>query len=298
MTGIIFALVTALAWAISSIINKFLTTRIDFLSINMLRLCVGAVILISVVFLTGRIDILLNTQLHQILFIAAAGLIAISIGDTIYIASLNFIDVSRAFPIAQCAFPVLTMFVAIFFLQEPFTVINLVGGFLVVIAIYMVAVLGRPHFTASPDIKKADVRGGLLALMAAVAWTAGAVVLRLGIVEVDPFVAAAIRIPVSAAALSILVLVRKKGEALQFKKYGFYNIALAAAAGVLTYGVAAVAYVYAMQLIGAGKAVIITAIAPILILPLSILILKERITRMAVIGVVIGVAGLMLVSLD
>ncbi len=287
-----------MAWASSAVINKFLTTRIDILSINTLRLWVGAVILIVFVLFTGRVEVLLGTPLNQMFLIAIAGLISFSIGDTAYIKSLSFIDVSRGFPIAQCTFPVLTMFVAVFFLKEPFSLINIFGGFLVVGGVYIVVVLGGRIPAASAAMKKADARGVLLAFMAAASWTTGATLLKLGVTDVDPFVAAAIRIPISALGLTLFVLSRQKGTVLQFKRYGFYNIALAAGGGVLSYGVASVALVVAMQLIGAGKTVLITAIAPVLILPLSILILKERPTRITILGVFTGVLGLILISLN
>ena len=84
---------------------------------------------------------------------------------------------------------------------------------------------------------------------------------------------------------------------MQFRKYGRRNVVLAACAGILAYGAAAVGYVTAMQLIGVGRTVLITAIAPILILPFSILILRERLTRYAVAGILTCVAGVYLVVL-
>ncbi|HMA68219.1 MAG TPA: DMT family transporter [Desulfosalsimonadaceae bacterium] len=296
LPGIGYALITAMAWAGSAIINKFLTTRIDILSLNTVRLWVGAVILTAFIVFTGRMDTLLATPLSRMLLIAVAGLISFSIGDTAYIKSLSFIDVSRGFPIAQCTFPVLTMFVAIFFLNEPFTLVNITGGFLVVGGVYLVVVLGNKVPLTSKAVKRADARGVFLALMAAVSWTTGASLLKLGITGIDPFVAAAVRILVSALGLTLFVLCRQKETVLQFKQYGFSNIALAAGAGVLSYGVAAVALISAMQLIGAGKTVLITAIAPILILPLSFFILKERPTPITVLGVFIGVIGLVFIS--
>ena len=136
-----------------------------------------------------------------------------------------------------------------------------------------------------------------LALIAAITWVVGATTLKLGVAEMDPFVAAAIRIPIGAVALTGFVLSRSKGTVLQFKRYGPRNMGLAAAAGVLTYGIAAVGYVTAMQLLGAGKAVLITAVAPIFVLPLSIILLKERPTVYAIAGIFVSVAGVYLVTI-
>lgn len=296
MIGAGLALMTALAWAGSSALLKFLTAQIDTISLNILRLWVGSIILLVFVFLTGRGEAFIHTPLKPLLFLGTSGLIAIAVGDTIYIKSLTFIDVSRAFPIGQCTFPVLTMFVAIFLLEEPFSWYNVFGGFLVLTGIYMIAILGK-RTTTSPASARNDTRGVLLALAAALAWTAGAVALKLGVPETDPFIAAAIRINVSAIALTGFVLCRNRPWDLLFNKYGMSNIMMAAAAGVLTYGIAAVGYVWAMQLIGAGKTVLITAAAPLFILPLSILLLRERPTLHAIIGVAVCASGVVLVSI-
>jgi drug/metabolite transporter (DMT)-like permease len=296
MLGVTIALITALAWAGSSTILKFLTATIDTLSLNTLRLWTGSIILLSFVFLSGRSDLFLHTELAPLLLVMASGVLAIAAGDTIYIKSLSLIDVSRAFPIGQCTFPVMTMLVAILFLGEPFTWFNGVGAALVILGVYFVAVLGKGAKTAASA--GANARGVVLALAAAVAWTLGAAALKLGVTNMDTFVAAAIRIPVSAVALTGLVLSRRReGGTLQFRKYGRLNLALAACAGILAYGVAAVGYVTAMQLIGAGRTVLITAIAPILILPFSILILRESLTHYGVAGILTSVAGVYLVVL-
>jgi DME family drug/metabolite transporter len=296
MIGAGVALMTALAWAGSSALIKFLTAQIDTVSLNTLRLWIGSIILLAFVFLSGRGDAFMHTPLKPLLFLGASGLIAIAVGDTIYIKSLTFIDVSRAFPIGQCTFPVLTMFVAIFLLEEPFSWFNMLGGFLVLMGLYMVAILGKRTAT-SPASARNDTRGVLLALAAALAWTAGAIALKLGVPETDAFIAAAIRISVSAIALTGLVLCRNRPWALPFNKYGLRNIMMAAATAVLTYGIAAVGYVSAMQLIGVGKTVLITAVAPIFLLPLSILLLRERPTLHAVIGVAVCVSGVVLVCM-
>lgn len=144
----------------------------------------------------------------------------------------------------------------------------------------------------------ANAKGTILALVAAVAWTLGAIALKLGVANMDTFVAAAIRIPVSALAVTGLVLTRRRrNKAMQFQKYGRHSVALAACAGILAYGVAAVGYVTAMQMIGVGKTVLITTMAPILILPLSSLFLREKLGQKGVFGVLTCVVGVYLVAL-
>jgi drug/metabolite transporter (DMT)-like permease len=72
-------------------------------------------------------------------------------------------------------------------------------------------------------------------------------------------------------------------------------VTLAASAGILTYGVAAVGYVAAIQMIGAGKTVLLTTTAPLFVLPFSIFILKEKPTYYTIAGIVLCVGGIGLV---
>lgn len=293
MLGVAMAVLTALAWAGSSVIVKFLTAKIDTLSLNTLRLWMGSILLLLWLLLSGRGEVLFHTEWRPLLLVMASGVVAIAVGDTIYIKSLSYIDVSRAFPITQCTSLAMIMLVAALLLGETFTWLNGLGAALVILGVYLVAVPGK---TKSDPPAGANARGVMLALAAAVTWTIGAAALKLGAANMDSFVAAAIRIPISAAAVTALVFSRKWGEeALQFEKYGRRNMALVVCAGILSYGVGAVGYVKAMQLIGAGRTVMIMAIAPILILPFSVLILRERLTGRGISGILTAVAGVYLV---
>jgi drug/metabolite transporter (DMT)-like permease len=65
---------------------------------------------------------------------------------------------------------------------------------------------------------------------------------------------------------------------------------------MLGYGVGGIAYVLAMQRVGAGRTVLITSLTPVLVLALSVLFLKERPRRQSVIGTMVCVAGVMCLS--
>lgn len=294
MLGAGIAILTALAWAGSSIILKSLTAKIDTLSLNTLRLWVGSVILLAFIPLSGRGADFLHTPFLPLVYVIASGIIAMAIGDSIYIESLSVLDASIAFPIAQCSFPVLTVLVAVLLLGETFTWITGAGTVLVVLGIYLIAAAGK-RAKVSRVQETVSGKGVIFALMAAAAWTTAAATLKIGVTGMDAFVAAGIRIPASAIVLSLLALRRRKKGTLQFKEYGHRSIALAAAAGILTYGVAAVGYVTAIQLIGVGRTVLLTTTAPLFVLPFSILILKETPTRYTIAGTFVCVAGICLV---
>ena len=292
MLGVIIALTASLAWAGSSIFVKYLSSRIDSLSINTMRLWVGALVLIVVVVATGRAADILHAPLIPIIFVILSGLLSNTAGDTIYIQSLLYLDVSVAYPISQSAFPVLTLLTAIFFLNESFTWFNILGAVCVIAGILLIVRNNKTKVT-----KKTTTKGVILSLVAAVLWTAGSVTLKIGLNQVDTILAAAIRVTASALVLTGVTLVSNTPNKLRLRTYGTRNLIFVACAGVLTYTIGALGYVTAIHLIGAGKTVLLSASAPVFVLPLSVFFLKERLSPPALTGVFIAVAGICLVAL-
>lgn len=291
MAGIFFSLAAALAWSASSIILKYLSSRVNAVSLSTARVWIGSLILIGFVFASGRAGSFSQAGPVSTILVVASGVVAIAGGDTIYIRSLSFLDVSRAYPIAQCTFPVLVLAAAILFLDEPFAWFNIAGAALVVLGIYAMAAGGQRLAG-----RKLTGRGVALAVIAAVLWAGGSVALKLGAKEMDSFVAAAIRVPAAAVVLTGLAVSQRSPLPPRFAEHGGRNSVLVLCTGILTYGVAAVCYVRAIQLIGAGKTVLLTAASPLFLLPLSVLFLRERPTPRALAGLLISVAGVVLVA--
>jgi len=259
-----------------------------------MRLWVGSTILLIIIFLSGRGDELIHTPFAPLMYVVASGIIAMVIGDSLYIKGLSLLDASIAFPLAQGAFPLLSVLVAVFLLGEPFTWTNGAGAFLVVSGIYPIAVAGNHIPSAQKGFRG---KGVIFVMGAATAWTCSVVTLKIGVEGMDPFVAGGIRIPASAIVITSLALSRRKKGTLQLSKYGLRTFAFAGASGALTYGVAAVGYVIALQLIGAAKTILLTTVAPLFLLTFSIFILKEKPTRKTIAGIFVCVAGIFLVVL-
>jgi len=294
MLGVGIALLTSLAWSISSICVKLVAEKIDSLGINTLRTWVGSALLISLILVTGRYEAFSHIPWGSFVYVVLSGILAMAIGDTIYIKSVALLDVSIAFPLSQCSFILLAVLSAILFLGEQFTWITAAGAVLVIIGIYLMTSSGVRR--GNPfDKKRINPKGLLFILVAIIAWTGATILLKIGVIGVDPFIAASLRISASAIVLIFLFVFQSGKAGVSFKLKGKRNLALIAASGLLTYGVAAVGYISAIQLIGAGKTVLLTAIAPLFALPFSILILKEKPTAYTITGVLISVCGVCLV---
>ncbi len=294
MLGAGIALLTSLAWSISSICVKLVADKIDSLVINTLRTWVGSALLILLIIVTGRYEAFSHIPWGSLVYVVISGVLAMAIGDTIYIKSVALLDISIAFPLSQCAFVLLAVLSAILFLGEQFTWITITGAVLVVLGIYLMT-SSRGQGGNSRDKKRINPKGLLFILIAIVTWTGATILLKIGVTGVDPFVAAGLRISTSAIVLLFLFHSGPKKGKTSFRQIGRKNLILVASAGLLTYGVAAVGYISAIQLIGAGKTVLLTAVAPLFALPFAIFILGEKPRRFAIIGVIVSVVGVWLV---
>jgi len=296
MMGAVCALTAALSWAGNSAILKSLTTRIDTLSLNTLRLCSASLLLLALIPLSGRGTEFVNTPLMSLVYLIISGVVALAIGDTIFIKSLSYLNVSRAFPIAQCSNPVFTMLLAVLLLGESFTWVTGLGAFFVLLGIYLItSTRTTPGVNSTP--RRIRGKGVILAIIAGAAWSIAAVTLKLGALDMDPMVAAAIRMSSAVIVLLPFTLSQRKKGALQLRKYGSRSLALALTSGLIDYGVGMVFFIIAIQLIGAGKTVVLSSSAPLFLLPFSIFILKEKLTRLTLVGIFTGVTGICLVAI-
>ena len=296
MMGVIYALTAALAWAGSSTIIKSITTKIDVLSLSALRLCVASLLLFAVISLSGRITEFINTPLMPLVYVIISGIIGLAVGDTVFIKSLSYLDVSRAFPIAQCAYPVFTMLLAVSLLGESFTWVTGLGTFLVLLGIYLITSTWKASGINSTS-GRINGKGIVLALIAGIVWAVATVTLKLGVMDMDPLVAGAIRISSAAIVLLSFALSQRKRGALQLRKYGSPSLALALTSGFISPGMGMVFFIIAIQLLGAGKTAVLSATSPLFLLPFSVFILKERLTRLTLIGIFTGVTGICLVAI-
>jgi drug/metabolite transporter (DMT)-like permease len=186
----------------------------------------------------------------------------------------------------------LTLAIAILFLNEYFTWVNILGTVFVIAGIFMIVGINK-----RPIPQKHTGRGVALSLAAAALWAVGSITLKIALNEVDTYVAAAIRVTTSALLLTALAFNQNTADRIKFSRYGPRNLILVASAGLLSYGVGAIGYVTAIYVIGAGKTALLSTSAPVFLLPLSVFILKEKPSRLALAGMCVSVIGIWLVAL-
>jgi len=291
LIGEISALGCAFCWALSSTLTKSLSGKIEPLSLNFIR-CLGAAVPLWAIipFYPGVYGLSPITG-KAVLYLSLSALVGMSVGDTIYIRGLRLINVTLAFPIAQSVTPLLTVVAAFLFLEETITR-SFVGGTVLILAgIYLIAIpVGASPLSLDGPQEKRGMGIGLI-LIATVFWTVSIVFLKFGLKETEPIVANGIRLPVATLALLPLVFLQKSfPEGSQQIKVRL--VFLGAITGILAFGLGGILFLKAVQVAGAGKTMVLTSCGPLLGLPISVFLLKEKVTKRTISGTVLVVLGI------
>ncbi|MFW9977177.1 MAG: DMT family transporter [Candidatus Thorarchaeota archaeon] len=230
----------------------------------------------------------------QVLYLSGSVILGAVIGDTFYLISQERIGVSYAFPIAM-SFPILTYFLTVIFLGEPLLLSRLIGVFIAVAGIIILALEQESDANdkwESAEIRRIDWIGISLAILTAVLYATGTTILQIGVEGVDALSANFIRMVVGSIAFVPMVLVaRVKGMPIPTRK----ATKLVAIAGLFGMAIGSIFYVTGVKYAGAAIASVLASTAPLWAVPISVFYLKERLTRLAAFGVLATIIGAILV---
>ena len=213
------------------------------------------------------------------------------IGDTVYLWSQARIGVSYAFPIAM-SFPILTFFMTVGFLGEAFILSRLAGAVIAVIGIILISNEQNKSQQDNETPGKLDLLGILGAILTALLYAVGTTVLQVGIEGVDPIAGNLIRVVVGSFAFLPVVAAAAMGRMRIPSKRATTYVIIAAFFGM---AVGSLLYVAAVAMTGATIISVISSTAPLYAVPVSVFFLKEKLTKVAGVGILATIVGVVLV---
>ncbi len=275
---------------------KALTPYFAPVTSTALRVSVGAVFIFVVLSLSNQLGALSAMPAPAALGLGLSAIIGIGGGDILFTSSLNYLPMAVAFPVSVSAYLLTTFLVAIAFLGEPIGAYLVLGLPLTLAGIYFITSSSKQK-GALPGAPRSRWRGLAFVLGAALCWVVSVSIIKLSIGQSNVLAANAVRLPVAAVLMLGLTSQVDPGS-LRLRRYGRSVWVLMLAAGVLGYGVGALLFLAAVQNTGAARAALLSSVAPLFALPLSILFLKEKVTRTIMAGTLLTVAGIVLVLAD
>jgi drug/metabolite transporter (DMT)-like permease len=256
------------------------------------RTLVGGLAALAITFFTGRAEGYQAVTPDKLFFMLASMGIGGFIGDSFYTSSLGRIGVSRAFPVAN-SYPALTLLLGLAFLHEQVD-IRMVAGLIFVIGGIVFISRTRSHESDGGLVNPLARTGIPFALIASLCWATSMTLVAPGIEGLDSIMVASIRVPALSLLLWGIVATRKTFPKLRALSRREWMIVVVG--GLVGWGLGSVLFVMAVGMLGATRAAILTSTSPLFALPLSVVLLKERVNLRVLAGTALTVVGVVLVS--
>lgn len=325
--GVLAALGGALVWAISSTLVASQTQRLDTLSASALRASAAVGFFVIMLFALGASGDVGRMSALDIVQFSGTGLLTILVGETLFVASIAMIGMTRAFTTVVGVYNLLTFLLAALFLGEAVSWDVAAGSVLVILGVYLVALYGRPPRSprgsnaparsgsadattpAGPAVRSnIDVRlpllgqitpslgvGVTLALVTGLVWAAGAVWLRNIAGDFDAAAVGVVRLP-AAAALMMFAATAPRRSSFRRRSAPRRALLVLFVSGVLTPGIGSLFFIFGLQEIGAGQTVVLFSTSSMIALPLGAVFLREQITVWVAAGTLLAVGGIALIA--
>ncbi|MEE4256458.1 MAG: DMT family transporter [Bacteroidales bacterium] len=291
-TGELAALATAFFWTITAMAFEVGSRNIGSLAVNMIRL-VLAFVFLSVFNLIARgLVFPADASMHAWIWLSVSGLVGFVFGDYFLFKSFAAIS-ARISMLIMTLVPPITAVIGWAILGETMTLLEITGMLLTISGITM-AIFSRGGENGRKIKLSYPLKGILFGLGGAAGQAIGLVLSKYGMGDYHAFAATQIRIIAGMIGFAVIIIVLKKGYLIRnaFKsRPGLIGTGIGSVFGPflgVSFSLLAVKYA------STGVASTIMSIVPILIIPPAILIFKQKVSWLEVIGACISVVGVSL----
>ncbi|HUG37248.1 MAG TPA: DMT family transporter [Candidatus Limnocylindrales bacterium] len=287
--GALGALGSACTWAVTTLLVRSLSPRLNSVSVNAIRSTVGGTVLLAWVAASGGIRGLAEVSLAGFALLVVSIVLAIGIGDTIFFESVRILGLARAMTVSM-TYPLLSALLAAAVLGEPLTLPLLAGSALTLGGLVLIVATRDEALEATGQLWS----GVRAATLASVAWAISVVALKVPLAEMDAITAQAIRLPM--AGLLLWATPWAWDAAARVRSGGRATVGIIVALSLLT-AVSSVMFVAGVKYAGVAMTTVLSSTAPMFAIPLGMIFLGERLTPAAILGTITAVAGIAVMQL-
>ena len=285
------SLLTALLWTITALAFESASLKVGSLPVNIIRMFMGFFFISIFLWIYKGQFIPLDASKHNWIWLSVSGLIGFVFGDLFLFRSFTIIG-SRFAMLIMTLVPPLTALLGWFILKEKLLLFQVIGMVLTFLGITL-AVFNHQNGLKKFTLKLSP-KGVLFAFGGALGQAGGLIAGKYGMGEYDPFAATQIRIIAGCIGFLILLMINGKVNLVisAVKNTVAMKRTMVGAFFGLFLGVS-LAQV-AIQHTETGIASTIMSLVPILIIPPTLIIYKQKITFWEVVGAFVSVIGVTL----
>ncbi len=289
--GEIAALITAICWTLNAIAFESAGKKVGSLSVSYLRIFVGFFFLSITSFFTRGLAFPTDATGRTWFWLLVSGLLGFVLGDMFLFEA--FVEIgSRISLLIMSAAPPLTALVSFIIMGERISILGLIGMLITMIGICIV-ILSR-----NPNEKKVEfnrpIKGIVFASLGALGQALGLIFSKFGMGSYSPLAATQIRLVSAFVAYVIIITMRKKWPEIKAAfddKKAIWEISIGAIFGPF---IGVTMSLIALQYTEAGIVSSISSVSPIIIIPASIMIFKEKVLPKEIIGALVSIVGVIL----
>ena len=297
MTGQIAALGAAGLWAFTALAIEQAARRIGSLTVNLIRLVLAFGFLCLAAWISRGRPLPLDASRHAWIWLAVSGLVGFIFGDLCLYRSYLVIG-PRLSTLMMSLVPLLTTLIGWIVLGEVLSRRDMLGMLLTVGGIAW-AVLDRAKSwtSAAPDGGGIPLSGLALGFGGALGQAGGLILSKKGIGSYNAFAATQIRVLAGICGYSALFFILRWWPNVRAGLRDRRALGFAALGAFFGPFIAVSLSLVAIRSTLSGVAASIMALTPVLIIPLVVLLRRERVGIGGVLGALVAVAGAALLFL-
>ncbi len=284
--GIFAALGSAASWAAGSFLFKRLGEQVSPFGMTLVKGAISVVLLGAILFLTGYETITVNAAL----LLCGSGILGIAVADTLFFAALQELG-----PVALVVFfmmgQMLTAFLAIFFLGEIPTLEAWAG---IILTLAGTSVVLWKKIGAEDEARRSGIRGIIIGSLSMICMSISTVIAKPALVDSSTLLATLIRMLSGTLCIFFLGMATRQLRSwvtpLREKRL---MVRFVFSVSVITFGGFWLSLV-AIKYVDVAVASTLGATEPLFVIPLALIIFKERISALEIVGTTVAAAGVFL----
>jgi drug/metabolite transporter (DMT)-like permease len=288
------AFATAICWSISAIGFSISGKQIGSQSVNRIRVLIAFLLLVIVNWIFYKQPIPISASPDRWFWLLLSGFIGLAIGDAFLFKTYQLLGARMGLLFLSLA-PVFSALFAWWFMGELLNLMQFAGMLLTLLGIGWV-VFARQNDTDENEDPKDKKLGVLFGVLAAIGQAVGLILSRQGMGgNFSPISGTLIRMIAAVLALWVLAIIQKKAIPTLVTAFENKNATSWITLGSVFGPVIGVSLsLLAIQHAKIGVVSTIIALPPVLILPVSYFVFKERFGWQAIAGTLVSMAGVAL----
>lgn len=286
--GEIAAIVTAVSWTITALFFQAASRRIGSLVVNLWRLVLAGVLYMVYTRIVHGIWLPV-ADAHAWTYLGISSLIGYVLGDFFLFKSYEYISSRTTMLIFTIAPPIAALF-SWFMLDERLTLSNLLGMAIVLAGVFLVILFRENH----DDEERLHRRKGIIyAVLGAIGQGIGSVFSKIGMGDMDPFVASQMRVLIGIVGFLLVITAMKRWGKVKASLSDVRGLSLTSLGAFFGPFIGVGLSLVALQHIPVGVAATLMSTMPVFILAPSVLVFKEKLNFREVIGAFVAVGGIL-----